>query len=376
MPALINAHSHLYSTLARGISLPGPAPANFAEILEKLWWRIDRALDTRDVYYSALAGLVESAKCGVGTVIDHHSSPNACPGSLDHIERAFREVGLRGALCYETSDRNGPRQAREGIEENARFIERSRAWTDGMLGASFGLHASFTLSDRTLRRAVEANESLRAGFHIHVAEDRIDAGAVRRLRDAGALDAKTVAAHCLHVTARDCAALSRLRVNVVHNPQSNCNNGVGMARLVELMKRGVLVGLGSDGYSPRMWDEFKTALHVAKLGAGDPRAGYAEAYAAAFLNNREIVRKVWGMDIGRIETGARADLILVDYFPPTPLDSGNLSGHLLFGISNAPVDSLMVNGRWIVRDRVCVTVDERKVAARAAVRARALWGRL
>ena len=376
MPALINAHSHLYSTLARGISLPGPAPKNFAEILERLWWRIDRALEGRDVYHSALVGLIDSAKCGVGTVIDHHSSPNACPGSLDHIERAYREVGLRGALCYETSDRNGPRQAREGFEENVRFIERARGFADGMLGASFGLHACFTLSDRTLRRAVEANQSLQAGFHIHVAEDRIDAGAVRRLRHAGALDEKTVAAHCLHVPARDCAALARHRVNVVHNPQSNCNNAVGMARLVELMKRGVLVGLGSDGYSPRMWDEFKAALHVARLRAGDPRVGHAEAYAAAFLNNREIVRKVWGMEIGRIETGARADLILVDCFPPTPLDSGNLSGHLFFGISNAPVDSLMVNGRWIVRDKVCVTVDERKIAARAAVRARALWQRL
>jgi putative selenium metabolism protein SsnA len=359
MPALINAHSHLYGTLARGMALPGPAPENFAEILKKLWWRLDCALDARDVYHSALVGLVDSAKCGVGTVIDHHSSPNACPGSLDHIERAFREVGLRGALCYENSDRNGPRQAREGFQENVRFIERARGFGDGLLGASFGLHACFTLSDRTLRRAVEANQSLRAGFHIHVAEDRIDAEAVRRLREAGALDAKTVAAHCLHVTAAEIAALQRYRVNAVHNPQSNCNNAVGMARLVELMKRGVLVGLGSDGYSPRMWDEFKTALHVAKLRAGDPRAGYAEAYAAAFLNNREIVRKVWGMDIGRIETGARADLILVDYFPPTLLDSGNLPGHLLFGISNAPVDSLMVDGRWIVRDKVCVTVDER-----------------
>jgi cytosine/adenosine deaminase-related metal-dependent hydrolase len=309
-------------------------------------------------------------------VIDHHSSPNACPGSLDHIERAYREVGLRGALCYETSDRNGPRYAREGFDENVRFIERARGFADGMLGASFGLHACFTLSDRTLRRAVEANQSLRAGFHVHVAEDCIDAGAVRRLRDAGALDEKTVAAHCLHVTAAEMAALARHGVNAVHNPQSNCNNAVGMARLVELMKRGVLVGLGSDGYSPRMWDEFKAALHVAKLRAGDPRVAHAEAYAAAFLNNREIVRKAWGMDIGRIETGARADLILVDYFPPTPLDSANLPGHLLFGISNAPVDSLMVNGRWIVRHRVCVTVDERKVAARGAARARALWQRL
>jgi len=376
MPALINAHSHLYGTLARGMALGGAEPANFPEILGKLWWRLDRALDAEDVYYSALVGLMDSARCGVGTVIDHHSSPNACPGSLDHIARAYGEVGLRGALCYETSDRNGARQAREGIAENVRFIERARARRDGMLGASFGLHACFTLSGATLRRAVEANESLRAGFHIHVAEDRCDRGAVRRLREAGALDEKTVAAHCLHVTAPEMAALAKLRVNVVHNPQSNCNNAVGMARLVELIGRGVLVGLGSDGYSPRLWDEFKTALHVGRLRAGDPRVARAEAYAAAFLNNREIARKAWGMEIGRIETGARADLILVDYFPPTPLDAGNLFGHLLFGISNAPVDSLMVDGRWIVRGKECVTVDERKVAARAAKRARALWGRL
>lgn len=371
MPALINAHTHLYSTLARGISLPGPAPRSFPEILKKLWWRLDRALNEKDVYYSALVGLIDSAKSGVGTVIDHHSSPNACQGSLDQIERAFREVGLRGALCYETSDRNGPRKSDEAFRENIRFIEKARE-----LGAAFGLHASFTLTDRTLRRAVEANQSLRAGFHIHVAEERCDAGAVRRLSDAGVLDEKTIAAHCLHITAAEMATLKRHRVSVVHNPQSNCNNAVGAAKLLELMKRGVLVGLGSDGYTPRMWDEFKTAFHVQKLCARDPRVAYAEAYAAAFLNNREIVRKVFGMDVGRIETGARADMILVDYFPPTPISPDNLFGHLMFGISNSPIDTLIVNGRFIVRDKKCVTVDERRIAARAAARSRALWERL
>ena len=124
MPALINCHTHLYSTLARGISLAGRAPRNFPEILKKLWWRLDRALNLDDVYYSALVGLIDSAKCGVGTLVDHHSSPNACTGSLDQIEQAFREVGLRGVLCYETSDRNGSASAAEGIAENIRFLER------------------------------------------------------------------------------------------------------------------------------------------------------------------------------------------------------------------------------------------------------------
>jgi putative selenium metabolism protein SsnA len=373
MPALINCHTHLYSTLARGISLPGRAPRNFPEILQKLWWRLDRALNEEDVYYSALVGLIDAAKCGVGTLVDHHSSPNACAGSLDRIDQAFREVGLRGVLCYETSDRNGPMQALEGIRENIRFIDRARG--DGLVAATFGLHASFTLTDETLRRAVEVNQSLRAGFHIHVAEDGCDAGAVRRLRDLGVLDEQCLAAHCVHVSSADISTLARRRVNVVHNPQSNCNNAVGAAKLLELFRRGVLVGLGSDGYSPRMFEEFKTAFHIQKLQAGDPRVAYAEAYAAAFLNNRSIVRKLWGMEIGRIEKGAAADLILVDYYPPTPLHAGNLFGHILFGIANAPVDSLMVNGRYVLRDSQCVTVDERRIAEKAAARARALWER-
>jgi putative selenium metabolism protein SsnA len=385
MPALINCHTHLYSTLARGISLRGRTPRNFPEILKKLWWRLDRALNLDDVYYSALVGLIDSAKCGVGTLVDHHSSPNAFADSLDRIEQAFREVGLRGVLCYETSDRNGSANAAEGIRENVRFLENhAGSIGDGLIRGSFGLHASFTLSDRTLRRAVEANQSLRGGFHVHVAEDRCDVNdarrrhypsPVQRLHKLGILNDRSLAAHCVHVNAADIAALAKWRINVVHNPQSNCNNAVGIARLTEMFRQGVLVGLGSDGYSPRMWEEFKTAFHMQKVRAGDPRAAYGEAYAAALLNNRTIARKIWGWEIGRIETGARADLLLVDYFPPTPLDGTNLFGHFLFGIANAPVDSLIVNGRYVLRNKECVTVDESEVAAKAATQARALWGR-
>lgn len=384
MPALINCHTHLYSTLARGISLPGRAPRNFPEILKKLWWRLDRALNLDDVYYSALVGLIDSAKCGVATLVDHHSSPNACAGSLNQIAQAFREVGLRGVLCYETSDRNGSAGAAEGIRENIHFLESTRHSPDGLIAGSFGLHASFTLSDRTLRRCIEANESLRAGFHVHVAEDRCDVAdaqrrghksPVARLRDLGILDHRSLAAHCVHASAADMAFLARRQVNVVHNPQSNCNNAVGTARLLEMFRRGVLVGLGSDGYTPRMWEEFKAAFHLQKVRKADPRVAYAEAYAAALLNNRTIVKKIWGWEIGRIETGARADLLLLDYYPPTPMNSSNLFGHFLFGIAHAPVDSLIVNGRFVLRNKECVTVDEREVAAKAAAQTRLLWKR-
>jgi cytosine/adenosine deaminase-related metal-dependent hydrolase len=191
---------------------------------------------------------------------------------------------------------------------------------------------------------------------------------VRRLSDSGILDERTLAAHCIHLSAADRRILARRGVNVIHNPQSNCNNAVGTADLLE----GVLVGLGSDGYSPRVWDEWKTSLHLQKLRAHDPRA----AYLGAMLNNRTIVKKVWGLEVGRIETGAKADLLVADYFPPTPMRADNLFGHLLFGISNAPVDSLIVNGRYVLRDKQCVNLDERRIAQKAAASARALWERL
>ena len=302
--------------------LPGPAPADFPSILKKLWWRLDRALNEEDVYYSALTGLIDSARSGVGTVIDHHSSPNACAGSLDSIERAFQEVGLRGATCYETSDRNGKRGAQEAIRENVRFLERARP--GALVGGMFGLHAAFTLSDRTLAACVEANQSLGAGFHVHVAEDGCDRSAVRRLCDAGVLDARAVAAHCVHITAAERVALARRGVNVVHNPQSNCNNAVGIANLPALFRRGVRVGLGSYGYSPRMWDEFKAACHLQKVRARDPRVAGGGVFAALFSNNRAIVKQIWDTEIGRIAPGARADLLLVDYLPPSsPRDSTN-----------------------------------------------------
>jgi putative selenium metabolism protein SsnA len=373
MPALINCHTHLYSTLARGMHVPGPPPAGFPAILKKLWWRLDRALTEEDVYYSALTGLMDSARCGVGTVIDHHASPNACTGSLDSVERAFHEVGLRGATCYETSDRWGRRGADAGIRENVRFLERVRP--GARVGGMFGLHAAFTLGDRTLAECVEANQSLGAGFHVHVAEDACDRAAVRRLSDAGVLDEKSLAAHCIHITASERTLLGRHGVNVVHNPQSNCNNAVGIADLPALFRRAIRVGLGSDGYSPRMWDEFKVATELQKVRARDARVGGTEAYAALFSGNREIVKQIWGTEVGRIAPGARADLLLVDYLPPTPIDSSNLFGHLLFGVSNAPVDSLMVDGRWVVRDGHCVNVDERAIAEKTAACAKALWER-
>ncbi len=384
MPALINCHTHLYSTLARGMGLRGRPPANFPQILKKVWWRLDSALDEQDIYYSALVGLIDSAKAGVGTLIDHHSSPNACSGSLDIIERAFREVGLRGALCYETSDRHHSGNAAEAIRENTRFIEKICRTDTGMIAGIFGLHASFTLGDRTLRQCAEAGQASGAGFHIHVAEDVFDVQharrryrktPVQRLCDIGVLDSRSIAAHCVHVSALDIRRLAEREVNVVQNPQSNSNNAVGTMNVEAFRRAGIPVGLGSDGFSPRMWEEFLAAYHAHKLRTHHPGDGI-ESWHSLLLNNRAIVRKVWGWQLGRIVPGARADLMLVDYFPPTPLTPTNLFAHALFGIAHAPVDSLIVNGKFVVRQHRCVSVDEYAISERAAVRARQLWQRL
>ena len=371
MPALINCHTHLYSSLARGMALP-VRPKSFRKFLRQTWWRLDRALDLDDVYYSAVIGLIDSAKKGVGTVIDHHSSPNAIAGSLDRIADAYEAVGLRGATCYETSNRNGVHSATRAIRENIRFLERQRG---PLMHAAFGLHAAFTLSRYALRRCAEAAHSFRAPFHIHLAEAPCDRKAVAELAAGNCLNARTLAAHCNYVSYDDTTLLRKRRVLVVHNPQSNCNNQVGPARLEELLRRHLVVGMGSDGFSPSIFDEFRTAAHIQKLRGLPPKIGYPQAYAAAFVNSREIVRRLWGMNVGRIEPGAAADLVALDYYPPTPLTSENVLGHLLFGISNAPVDSLYVNGRAIVQNKQCVTVDERAVAEQAAQRAQSIWRR-
>ncbi len=383
MPALINSHTHLYSTLARGIKLSGRRAMNFPQILKKLWWRLDLALKHEDIYYSALIGIIESAKAGVGTLIDHHSSPSGCAGSLDTIECAFQEVGLRGALCYETSDRNGSSSAQEAFCENVRFIEKKHRTSDTTIRASFGLHASFTLGDRTLRQCAEAGRSLGTGFHIHVAEDRYDVDdawrrfqktPVQRLCDLHLLDDRSIAAHCVHLSESDIGRLARHRVNVVHNPQSNCNNAVGIADVGKMCRHSVLVGLGSDGYTPRVWEEMMTAFHLRQLKGRNMRNG-GEALQL-LLNNRMIAKKVWGWNLGSIETGAAADMVLIDYSPPTPLTRATVVSHIQFGIAHAPVNSLMVNGRWVMRDGHCVLVDEDEIARRASSRARKLWERV
>jgi putative selenium metabolism protein SsnA len=385
LPGAIDAHSHFYSALARGMPATEPEPESFPQILDRIWWRIDRALTGGDVETSARLGLVECVRCGVTTIVDHHSSPNACPGSLDRIREAVEAVGLRASLCYEVSDRNGPQAAEEGIAENLRFLRALRERPDARVAARFGLHALFTLSDATLERCVRAAREAQTGLHLHLAEDRIDVGhalahhgerPVQRLHRHGGLNRHTVAAHCVHVTDEEIALLAASGTFVVHNPESNLNNAVGASPVPGLLARGVRVGLGSDGMSADLFAAARAAYLLHRHVTHDPRLGWDRVAGPLWAQNAQLASALFGRPIGAIEPGAAGDLIVLDYDPPTPLETRNFGPHLIFGFGARHVASTVVAGQVLMRDRELLTIDEPQLRAVARERAAALWARL
>lgn len=384
VPGLINAHTHFYSALALGLTRAMPS-ANFLEVLRNLWWRLDTALTLEDCRVSAELSLLESIRHGVTAVVDHHASPNAIEGSLETIAGAVRRAGLRACLCYEVTDRGGPGRARLGLEENSRFIRRCQDEGGSRLRALFGLHASFTLSDATLEEAASLGREFVSGFHIHVAEDALDQAdarrrsqktAVERLERAGILGGRSIAAHCVHVSPGDRTILAETGTAVVHNPQSNLNNAVGIADLAGLRARGALVGLGTDAMTANPLEELRAALWAQHHARRSPSAGFAEAAGALFEGNPEIARRIFGLRFGEIRPGFAGDLAIFRYDPPTPLGRENALAHALFGLSQSAVETTIVGGRVLMeRRRLKVELDEPRVRARARELARKLWRR-
>lgn len=383
MPGLTNTHMHLYSTFARGMALKDAPPTNFIEILERLWWRLDKALTLEDVYYSALIPMIDCIKSGTTTIVDHHASAYSIKGSLDTIAKAAQEVGIRTCLAYEVSDRDGAQIMQEGIEENIAAIKKYRG-KEGLLSATFGLHASLTLSDATLVACKEAESEVDSGFHIHVAEGiqdvedslaRSGKRVVERLADNGILGPKTIAAHCVHVTEKEISILKETGTMVVHNPESNMGNAVGCSPVGDMLTAGITVGLGTDGYTSDMFESLKVANLLRRHVSGDPNAGWVEVPAMIFENNPQILSKLYPHPLGQLEPGAYADIILVDYQAPTPLTSNNWFGHLLFGFNGGLVDTAIIGGKVIMQGRQLINIDETMVAEKARKLATSLWER-
>jgi putative selenium metabolism protein SsnA len=385
MPGNICAHTHFYGAFARGMAVPGDPPRDFPEILGRLWWPLDKALRDLDVRYSALVCLVDAIRHGTTTLIDHHASPNAIHDSLDQIADAVEESGLRACLCYEVSDRDGPERARAGIEENVRFINAVRERGSPRLGATFGLHASLTLSNETLADCVAAAPS-GVGFHIHAAEGVADQEdslrksgkrVVERLNEAGILGPRSILAHCVHVDPWEMEILRDTGTWVTHQPRSNMNNAVGVADVPAMLRGGVNVGLGNDGFSNDMFAEMKTAYLVHKLHRGDPRVmGGFDVVQMAYANNARLARLFWpDAPLGELSVGAYADLIFLDYHPFTLLTAGNLPWHILFGMGGSLVTTTIAGGKILMRDRQLLTLDEAGIAARAHELSTQVWAR-
>jgi putative selenium metabolism protein SsnA len=381
---LINAHTHAYSAYARGMAVH-QRTRDFTEILENLWWRLDRLLTLQDVELNAATTFIESIRNGVTTVFDHHSSPNAVSGSLQTIADVAGRIGIRTSLCYETSDRDGPGVLAAAIEENTLFMKAVNTGEQDLVKALFGLHASFTLSEASLDAVSAAKEGIAGGFHVHVAEgpeDEADSLArygrriVRRFDDHGILGPETIAAHCVHADPDELELLKERDTTVVHNPHSNMGNAVGVASVVDMLDRGLRVGLGTDAYTADVLASAQVAKILASDHLGDPTVGFGQALQLAFVNNPAICAKYFRKDLGVLKAGAYADLITVDYRPFTPLDAGSAGGHILYGMSGSQVNDTMVNGAWVMRDRDILTVDEAAIFARSTRRAPRIWAQM
>jgi putative selenium metabolism protein SsnA len=384
MPGGICAHTHFYGAYARGLAIPGPAPKDFPEILQRLWWPLDKSLDEQSVRFSALVCLVDAVKHGTTTLIDHHASPNFIDGSLDVIADAVEEAGLRAVLCYEVTDRDGSDKAQAGIAENVRFL---RAAQDRpLVSATFGLHASLTLSDKTLEDCVSAANGLDTGFHIHVAEHEADEEdslhkygerIAHRLARLGILGPKTIVAHAVYVDKAERAILKDSGTWVSHQPRSNMNNAVGAAAIDTMLAEGFRLALGNDGFSNNMWAEWKAAYLLHKVANRDPRLAQGDAIARMATGHNARLAEVFfpGQVIGTLAPGAVADVILVDYHPFTPLTAGNVPWHIIFGFEASMVTTTIVAGRVLMRDRELLTLDDEAIAAAAHAYAPTVWER-
>jgi len=377
LPGLVCAHTHMYSALSRGMPGPTSAPRSFPDMLARIWWKLDQALDDEAIYYSAMVGAVEAVMAGTTTIVDHHASPNAIPGSLAIIREAFGVVGVRGVLCYEVTDRGGLRRRDAGLAENDRFLTATR--TDPQFRGLVGAHASFTLRDASLAALADLVRYHRSGLHIHAAEASDDeertrrdhgCGIADRLERHGLLNDRAVIAHGVHLSERDLARVTSAGAWLVHNPRSNMNNAVGHAPVEQFGERAAL---GTDGWPADMLAELRFA-HFRER----EHLGLRRSYAATALlqGGQALVSETFGIPFGSLAAGSAADLVVYDYVPPTPLTAATLAGHLIGGLQPSMITGVMAAGRWVCRNGTPVNIDVEAVYCRARQLAAAVWRRM
>ncbi|MDR2587203.1 MAG: putative aminohydrolase SsnA, partial [Coriobacteriales bacterium] len=317
--------------------------------------------------------------------IDHHASPFAVRDSLFTIAEAAELIGIRSNLCYEVSDRDGEAIADEGIAENIEFVRHCQAKKDDMIKGLVGMHAQMTVSQKTLDKLVEQAETLGAGYHIHAAEgieDVVDALAnydrrvIERLHDNRILNERSIVVHCVHVNDAEIDLLAGSGVAVVNNPESNMSNAVGCSPVLRMLARGVLVGMGTDGYCTDMTESLRGVHAIQKHEAQLPSVAWGEPPQMLFENNKAIMNRFIDGQTGVLTPGAYADIIIVDYQAPTPITAATYASHILFGVQGRSVNTTIINGKVVMRDRELQGIDEEKLMADSRQKAAELWARI
>lgn len=357
---LVNFHEHCYSRLAKGLPLTG-AMDNFLHILENLWWKLDRALDLVMVEASAQMGVLEAIRHGVTYIFDHHASLSATRDSLSVIKNVLDRYGLRGVLCFETSDRNGAKLAQQALDEFDHFTTNH---TNSDFKSMLGLHASFTLSDNTLQKAGENLQKFDAGIHIHLCEDEIDRILsvkkyqdlpVQRLKKFQLLNSKSILSHGVHLTTDDYGTISDSSSAIVYNPDSNLNNAVGLPDF-KAVPQNIPILIGTDGMHANIARSMKQLFLLYRHQGNEIDQAF-QWIQKIYFDQLKFVKQYFP-DFPQLAIGDRADLILWDYIPPTPISKDNFWGHFIYGILEYPIHSVIQNGRFLMEDKVTDGEDE------------------
>ncbi|MEE9190872.1 MAG: amidohydrolase family protein [Candidatus Neomarinimicrobiota bacterium] len=376
LPGMINFHTHLYSSLALGMPAPAVAPTNFREILKRVWWRLDYALDKNLSELSYQIGLIECLRNGVTTVIDHHSSQNFIEGALNLLADTATMLGVNIGLAFETTDRNGKERFERGLNENLTTIEKYQS--NPNIWPLFGMHASFTISDESLAIIRDRQqENLKRGVHIHVSEDKWDEddarqkgyrSVIQRLASFDIINDRSLIIHGLHLIPEDLVTLSEFNAVLIHNPSSNANNAVGI--LPSSTIQTLNPGLGTDGRQASMLREVNEGTLIRNASAESP-INYLEFL---FKNNPDYIEKLFHQKIGILKPGYRADLAIYDYQPKTEISSGNYLSHIQFGLG-VPTD-VMTSGQFRIRNNNFVDVDEDAILHEGQKTAPILWKKM
>mgnify|MGYP000903245972 CR=1 FL=1 len=382
MPSFVNCHTHVYSTLVRGARLSPFNPGSFTELLEQLWWRLDKALSKEELAISAYVASIESLKAGVTTLFDHNSSPNFINGSLEAIAEAVNNTGLRYCGSYEVSDRDGVYSRDSGIVENVDFMNFETPFRRGM----FGLHASMTLSRETLM-LVSREIAGRKPIHVHVAEgpedeerslSLFDQRVLERFHRSGLMTEDSIYAHCIHTDGIERSLIEKTGGSIAINYQSNMNNGVGLPDWRSFVSEGIETVIGNDGYGCNLCHDIRFLTLGPHHEFRDPTVTDASYLRETFFgSNYRLATRTFGVNLGTVREGSTADVIVIDYRSPTAITEENFLDHFFFGIcDNISVTDVFVAGEHVLADRRPVLIDEEEIYTEARRISDRLWTRL